>query len=196
MGCSAKIGELPSAATTCSGRGECNNGTCICEIRYSGDECSLLNLPYHASVSSIFYVVALFSLIQLILCIIAEFNRLKQPSLIKACRITTQKLLYFVVCIAASLRGAYFTISTKHVSNIYGSDKHLSPFWKFFHFIFIPGTISSELGIVPTVSLLSALDDLCFSSSLPMGWGKEIITQKKPDCIVCKFIQFSFPVNI
>lgn len=128
MGCSAKhpaellasAASNAAASTTeylqCSGRGECNNGTCICEIRYSGDECSLLNLPYHASVSSIYYVVALFSLIQLILCIVAEFNRLKQPSLVKACRITTQKLLYFVVCVAASLRGAYFTISPKQVS--------------------------------------------------------------------------------
>lgn len=136
MGCSAKIRE-PFSSTTpgstgtgaaaaagvgsellCSGRGECNNGTCICEIRYSGDECSLLNLPYHASVSTIYYVVALFSLIQLILCIVAEFNRLKQPSLVKACRITTQKLLYFVVCVAASLRGAYFSISPKQVSRV------------------------------------------------------------------------------
>lgn len=34
--------------TPCSGRGDCLNGTCLCEIRYSGDECSGFNLPYHA----------------------------------------------------------------------------------------------------------------------------------------------------
>lgn len=35
--------------TPCSGRGDCLNGTCLCEIRYSGDECDNYNLPYHAS---------------------------------------------------------------------------------------------------------------------------------------------------
>lgn len=34
--------------TPCSGRGDCLNGTCFCEIRYSGDECTGFNLPYHA----------------------------------------------------------------------------------------------------------------------------------------------------
>lgn len=32
----------------CSGRGDCLNGTCMCEIRYSGDECDSYNIPYHA----------------------------------------------------------------------------------------------------------------------------------------------------
>ncbi|CAD7086248.1 unnamed protein product [Hermetia illucens] len=43
------------------------------------------------------------------LCIVAEYQRLKQPSILRACRLTTQKFLYFVVFVAASLRGAYFT---------------------------------------------------------------------------------------
>lgn len=34
--------------TPCSGRGECLSGTCLCEIRYTGDECDNFNLPYHA----------------------------------------------------------------------------------------------------------------------------------------------------
>lgn len=37
--------------TPCSGRGDCLNGTCLCEIRYSGAECSGFNLPYHAGES-------------------------------------------------------------------------------------------------------------------------------------------------
>ncbi|XP_055372274.1 uncharacterized protein LOC129606162 [Condylostylus longicornis] len=94
---------------TCSGRGDCLNGTCLCEIRYSGDECTGFNLPYHAGISSVFYFVALISLIQLLICIVAEYQRLKQPSILRACRITTQKLLYFVIFIAALVRGAYFT---------------------------------------------------------------------------------------
>lgn len=50
MGCSSiPIGEtLPESNSQCSGRGDCLNGTCLCEIRYSGDECSGFNLPYHA----------------------------------------------------------------------------------------------------------------------------------------------------
>lgn len=130
MGCSSTLhhnsnnnnNQLPSDEMMstdellCNGRGECDNGTCICEIRYSGEECRAFNLPYHAGVSSIFYFVALFSLIQLLICIIAEYQRLKRPSIVRACRITAQKLLYFIVFLAAVLRGAYFTTP---VSNIY-----------------------------------------------------------------------------
>lgn len=60
-------------------------------------------------VSLVFYLVAALSMIQLLICCVAEYQRLKQPSLVRAIRITTQKLLYFVIFIAASLRGAYFT---------------------------------------------------------------------------------------
>lgn len=115
----------------CSGRGDCLNGTCLCEIRYSGDECDNFNIPYHAGttetnfsphmtliklpfhcfsgVSSVFYFVAALSISQLLICCVAEYQRLKQPSFLGALRLTTQKLLYFVVFIAALLRGAYFT---------------------------------------------------------------------------------------
>lgn len=50
MGCSSiPIGETsPETVAQCSGRGDCLNGTCLCEIRYSGEECSGFNLPYHA----------------------------------------------------------------------------------------------------------------------------------------------------
>lgn len=60
MGCTAKGSSSAAfvAATTgggvagpveaCSGRGDCLNGTCLCEIRYSGDACTGINLPYHA----------------------------------------------------------------------------------------------------------------------------------------------------
>ncbi|KAG4070867.1 hypothetical protein HA402_011093 [Bradysia odoriphaga] len=99
----------PDDDSPCSGRGDCLNGTCLCEIRYSGDECTGFNLPYHAGISSVFYFVAIVSLIQLLICIVSEYQRLKQPSFLRACRLTTQKLLYFVVFIAALLRGAYFT---------------------------------------------------------------------------------------
>ena len=32
----------------------------------------------------------------------------KNPSMLKACRVTTQKFLYFLTFLASSLRGAYF----------------------------------------------------------------------------------------
>lgn len=143
MGCSSTLNnnnELPSgdmAAVSedilCNGRGECDNGTCICEIRYSGDECRGFNFPYHAWISSVFYCVALFSLIQLMICIVAEYQRLKRPSIVRACRITAQKLLYFIVFLAALLRGAYFTtpvscldvFQIKSIFHIFSSSSHL-----------------------------------------------------------------------
>lgn len=100
---------------TCSGRGDCLNGTCLCDIRYAGDECSGFNLPYYAGISTVFYFVALVSVIQLFICIIAEYQRLKQPSILRACRLTTQKVLYFMVFVAASLRGAFFTTPVSNV---------------------------------------------------------------------------------
>jgi von Hippel-Lindau disease tumor supressor len=60
-------------------------------------------------VSAIFYVVAFVSFVQLLICCFAEYKRLKNPSFLKACRITTQKFLYFVVFLASLLRAAYFT---------------------------------------------------------------------------------------
>lgn len=99
----------PANDLSCSGRGDCVNNTCVCDIRYAGDECDFFNLPYYAGISTVFYVVALVSVIQLLICIVAEYQRLKQPSILRACRITTQKLLYFMVFVASSLRGAYFT---------------------------------------------------------------------------------------
>lgn len=73
--------------------------TCWCLQGY----CSLLG------VSAIFYVVAFISLVQLLICCFAEYKRLKNPSFLKACRITTQKFLYFVVFLASLLRATYFT---------------------------------------------------------------------------------------
>lgn len=43
------------------------------------------------------------------MCIHAEYLRMKKnPSMLKACRVTTQKFLYFLTFLASSLRGAYF----------------------------------------------------------------------------------------
>jgi hypothetical protein len=143
MGCLESDDDVDPSV--CSGRGECGpNNSCICEIRYTGDNCLDYNKSYHAGesvkhlhkihwrfkrwhrtiierwwrsfillqstgVSAIFYVVAFISLVQLLICCFAEYKRLKNPSFLKACRITTQKFLYFVVFLATLLRAAYFT---------------------------------------------------------------------------------------
>lgn len=62
-----------------------------------------------AGVSAIFYVVAFVSLVQLLICCFASYKKLKNPSFLKACRITTQKFLYILVFLASLLRAAYFT---------------------------------------------------------------------------------------
>lgn len=99
--------RMPCSAN-CSGNGECLNGSCYCMIQYEGSSCDNANFSYHVAFTSIFSLMALTSLIQLGMCIHAEYLRQKSPSVWKACRITTQKLLYFLVFLASSLRAIYF----------------------------------------------------------------------------------------
>merc|ERR1719412_1806354 len=97
----------------CSGHGECFNGSCYCQIQFEGAECKRINFSYHVAFASIFFLLALTSLIQLVMCIHAEYLRMKKnPSMLKACRVTTQKFLYFLTFLASSLRGAYFAAPT------------------------------------------------------------------------------------
>ncbi|XP_076360124.1 uncharacterized protein LOC143252215 isoform X4 [Tachypleus tridentatus] len=44
-----------------------------------------------------------------LLCVKSEYGRMKSPSMLKACQITTQKALYILICIATSIRGFYFS---------------------------------------------------------------------------------------
>ncbi|KZC12184.1 E3 ubiquitin-protein ligase MARCH5 [Dufourea novaeangliae] len=93
----------------CSGHGECHNGTCLCEIQFDGLECHVPNLSYYIAFATIFFMLAFVCLIQLIMCIVAEWQKMKAPSFLRACRVTTQKVLYFIVFLASLIRGAYFT---------------------------------------------------------------------------------------
>jgi len=104
----------------CSGHGECLNGSCYCMIQYEGTQCNSANFSYHVAFTSIFSLMALTSLIQLGMCIHAEYLRQKTPSIWRACRVTTQKLLYFLVFLASSLRAVYFA-SPKLDSSILAS---------------------------------------------------------------------------
>ncbi|TRY62998.1 hypothetical protein TCAL_11175 [Tigriopus californicus] len=97
----------------CSNHGECFNGTCLCQIQFEGTDCSRINFSYHVAFASIFFLLSLTSLVQLVMCIHAEYLRMKKhPSILKACRVTTQKLLYFLVFAASLIRGAYFASPT------------------------------------------------------------------------------------
>ncbi|CAH2057055.1 unnamed protein product, partial [Iphiclides podalirius] len=95
-------------ALGCNGRGDCMNGTCLCEIRYAGDECARPNMPYHACIGGVFLVVAFVCAVQLTVCVVTEYRRLKAPSFLRACKVTTQKMLYLVAFLASLIRGAYF----------------------------------------------------------------------------------------
>lgn len=93
----------------CSGHGDCYDGICLCEVQYSGGNCTDPNLSYFIAFSTIFYIISVVSFIQLLLCIKAEFGRMKTPSVLRACRVTTQKALYLLVGIATAIRGFYFS---------------------------------------------------------------------------------------
>lgn len=104
----------------CSGHGVCLNGSCYCHIKFEGSECKRVNFSYHVAFTSIFFLLALTSLIQLVMCIHAEYLRMKKhPSILRACKITTQKFLYFLVFVAALLRGVYFAAPT--VGNLWST---------------------------------------------------------------------------
>merc|ERR1712223_532700 len=92
----------------CSGHGQCLSGSGYCMIQYEGSLCDDSNFAYHVAFSSIFSLMALTSLIQLGMCIHSEYLRQKSPSCWKACRVTTQKVLYFLTFVASSLRAIYF----------------------------------------------------------------------------------------
>ncbi|XP_014209891.1 uncharacterized protein LOC106640381 isoform X2 [Copidosoma floridanum] len=98
----------------CSGHGECHNGTCLCEIEFDGSRCHAPNFSYYVAFASMFFILAFICLVQLIMCIIAEWKRMKTPSFLSACRVTTQKVLYFVVFLASLIRAAYFTSATTY----------------------------------------------------------------------------------
>lgn len=104
---SAAVGGA-GCAFGCNGHGDCMNGTCLCEIRYSGDECAGHNMPYHACIGGVFLFVAFVCAVQLTICIITEYRRLKAPTFLRACKVTTQKMLYLVTFLASLIRGAYF----------------------------------------------------------------------------------------
>ncbi|XP_031551862.1 uncharacterized protein LOC116289124 [Actinia tenebrosa] len=94
----------------CNDRGACVAGSCVCEVRYSGGNCTDSNLGYNIGFGLTFYLLCVVCFLQLVLCIWSEFGKLKRPSLAKACRPTVQKMLYICMIIACGSRGVYHSI--------------------------------------------------------------------------------------
>ncbi|XP_038063823.1 uncharacterized protein LOC119734397 isoform X2 [Patiria miniata] len=105
-----QLSDLGDCPANCSGHGDCNDGVCVCELEYQGTECDDINNAYFVAFGLIFYLLSICCTIQLILCIQSDFRRLKNPSFQKALRVTTQKLLYVLVIIAALSRALYFSL--------------------------------------------------------------------------------------
>ncbi|XP_065068749.1 uncharacterized protein LOC135694036 isoform X2 [Rhopilema esculentum] len=97
----------------CSGHGICsvmNNGTCVCEVQFTGGSCGHSNKSFFIPFGVVFYLVCLTSFTQLVLCIRAEFQKLGTVHIANAFRLTVQKLLYVFVIIATGSRAVYFTV--------------------------------------------------------------------------------------
>lgn len=92
----------------CGGNGECRQGVCYCKVEFAGGRCQEHNLSFYIAFSTIFYTICAISFVQLVICIRCEFQRHKH-SLPKALRLTTQKALYGLICVATALRGFYYS---------------------------------------------------------------------------------------
>ncbi|GIY20059.1 RING-CH-type domain-containing protein [Caerostris extrusa] len=90
------------------------------KFKYSGGTCRDPNLNYYIAFSTIFYFICAVSFIQLLLCIKAEFSRMKPHSILKAFNITTQKTLYILICLATALRRLVFS-SQEHEAMLWAS---------------------------------------------------------------------------
>ncbi|CAG7816482.1 unnamed protein product [Allacma fusca] len=97
----------------CSGHGDCLNGTCFCEIKFSGVECGGLNVNYHVSLACVYLFVALVSLGQLLISVAMSCRQVGKGNRVReAFSPTTPKAIYAIVFLAASLRAAYFAVSS------------------------------------------------------------------------------------
>lgn len=94
--------------SNCSRNGFCQDGQCICLIQYTGGTCQDRNIGYFIAFGSIFLFLCFVALIQLILCVINDYQKQKTKSFKTACKMTGQKLLYILTIFATAIRGVYF----------------------------------------------------------------------------------------
>ena len=67
-----------------------------------------INHLFFPGIGGVFLLVAFVCAVQLTICIVTEYRRLKAPTFLRACKVTTQKMLYLVAFLASLIRGAYF----------------------------------------------------------------------------------------
>jgi len=102
--------------SACSVNGVCTEkGICQCTVTWAGRNCTDQNHLYFHSFSLVFYALMTVSMVQLVLCIRAEYQRQKKKSMFKACRITVQKFLYGITSVACLWRGLLFSLSDSHL---------------------------------------------------------------------------------
>ncbi|XP_065580886.1 uncharacterized protein LOC136040575 isoform X2 [Artemia franciscana] len=94
--------------TNCSVHGECFGGRCICEVQFDGDSCTEPNIMYHIGFSCVFFLIALATLIQLIICISSEYKRQKVRACLGVFQLTPQKFLYFFAFLGSVFKAIYF----------------------------------------------------------------------------------------
>lgn len=96
--------------SNCSGNGDClTGGTCLCQVQYTGWSCSDSNLRYYVTFAVLFYLISFATIVQLIMRIRSEVMMSPSRSLLKACKLDIQKLVYLFVICATGSRAVYFT---------------------------------------------------------------------------------------
>lgn len=111
---SSSLSNSQPCFTNCSGHGLCHEGECWCEVQFRGSVCQSTNLLYYTVFSCLFFLLSIVSLVQLAVCIQAEYHKQHKPSLRDALTVTNQKLVYIFVTIATASRGLYFAIQLTH----------------------------------------------------------------------------------
>ena len=89
-------------------------GECWCEVQFRGASCQTTNLLYYTIFSLLFFLLSIVSLVQLAVCVQAEYHKRYKPSIRDVFRVTNQKLVYLFVTIATASRGFYFAIQLSY----------------------------------------------------------------------------------
>ncbi|XP_014669910.1 PREDICTED: uncharacterized protein LOC106810939 [Priapulus caudatus] len=113
----------------CSGHGMCMEGKCFCEVQFSGGTCADVNMRYFVSFGAVFYFLSAVSIIQLFMCMRADYMKQQKASWTAAVSVTSQKLLYVFVILASAIRGIYF--STKNTIRVEWASNLLLAYYPF-----------------------------------------------------------------
>ena len=139
-------------------------------------------------------MLAFICLTQLIFCIVAEWKKMKRSSILHACRITTQKVLYFITFLASLIRGTYFIspVSKLFSKIIFNKNlQYLHIYEQYFNYF-----LQTAFKISLSKSLLSAYYPLILSGSslIVCFWAEAFhlkdIQTDKPQFLSKSFLAF------